>query len=507
MSQFNISKVIIFLLLSLIFYFHTSQLVSQHWSGVLDQDLTIIYNSLLLSSGIDQEYRDHPAFTTFLIHSFFYNIISIFLNVPTDIDQILDASNLEDLLQIYFYISRFVNLIINLCLLFSLSKILKKLNIDKNIQNLLIIIYILSIGYLSSFFLIRSEVLSLLIFSISVNFILSTNKNIISNCLISGFFFLFSMLAKIQILFLLLYIFFLIFKITSSKKIILSNSNFINYYFYFSLFIGILGYSYFQLHIQDFPRFSLNNFIDLIFFSSLFFLFFVTSFFVKKVKENILLLSCFFNGFIIGIILILIFDQLKIINFNEIILLRLTNPIHYMIEFTGTFANQGINLNYISNILGKLFSSYKFNFLELILVLIVACLNFKKNKLIFGLLLIFIINSLIVNYRYVPVYQIYYLFLYIVIIAEAVKGLNLKKGLTISIIALIISTSNSLKYFIYDNNLTNILDRDVGIKKVCDEINFNVKSDTYENVDYMKYWHKKFDDNTLEKICNNYDKS
>ena len=99
------------------------------------------------------------------------------------------------------------------------------------------------------------------------------------------------MLAKIQILFFLLYIFFLIFKITSSKKIILSNSNFINYYFYFSLFIGILGYSYFQLHIQDFPRFSLNNFIDLIFFSSLFFLFFVTSFFVKKVKENILLQS------------------------------------------------------------------------------------------------------------------------------------------------------------------------------------------------------------------------
>ena len=104
-----------------------------------------------------------------------------------------------------------------------------------------------------------------------------------------------------------------------------------------------------------------------------------------------------------------------------------------------------------------------------------------------------------------PVYQIYYLFLYIVIFAEAVKGLNLKKGLTISIIALIISTSNSLKYFIYDNNLTNILDRRVGIKKVCDEINFNVKSDTYENVDYMKYWLKKFDDNTLEKICNNYD--
>lgn len=507
MSKFNISKVVIFLIISLIFYFHTTQLVSQHWSGVLDQDLTIIYNSLLLSSGIDQEYRDHPAFTTFLIHSFFYNIISIFLNIPTDIDQILEASNLEDLLQIYFYISRFVNLIINLCLLLSLSKILKKLNIDKNIQNLLIIIYILSIGYLSSFFLIRSEVLSLLIFSISVNFILSKNKNIILNYLISGLFFLFSMLAKIQILFLLLYIFFLTFKITSNKKNILSNSNFINYYFFVSLFFGIFSYSYFQFYIQDFPRFSSNYFIDLIFFSSLFFLFIVSSFFAKKFKENIVLLSSFFNGFIIGIILILIFDQLKIFNINEIILLRVTNPIHYMIEFTGTFSNQGINLNYILNIFGKLFSSYKFNFLELILVLILVCLNFKKNKLIFVLLLIFIINALIVNYRYAPVYQIYYLFIYIVLIAEAVKDLNLRKGLIISIIALIISTSNSLKYFIYDKNLTDIFDRGVGIKKVCDEINFNIKSDTYENLDYMKYWHKKFNDNTLEKICINYDKS
>ena len=204
MSQFNISKVIIFLIISLIFYFHTNQLVSQHWSGVLDQDLTIIYNSLLLSSGIDQEYRDHPAFTTFLIHSFFYNIISIFLNIPTDIDQILDASNLEDLLQIYFYISRFVNLIINLCLLLSLSKILKKLNIDKNIQNLLIIIYILSIGYLSSFFLIRSEVLSLLIFDSVILFY--QKINIISNCLISRFFSILYV-SKNTILFLLLYIF------------------------------------------------------------------------------------------------------------------------------------------------------------------------------------------------------------------------------------------------------------------------------------------------------------
>ena len=38
---------------------------NQHWTAMLDQDIKIIYNSLLVSSGFEQEYRDHPAYTTF----------------------------------------------------------------------------------------------------------------------------------------------------------------------------------------------------------------------------------------------------------------------------------------------------------------------------------------------------------------------------------------------------------------------------------------------------------
>ena len=33
---------------------------------MLDQDIKMIYNSLLISSGFEQAYRDHPAYTTFL---------------------------------------------------------------------------------------------------------------------------------------------------------------------------------------------------------------------------------------------------------------------------------------------------------------------------------------------------------------------------------------------------------------------------------------------------------
>ena len=94
---------------SCIFFLHFYQLNNQHWSGVLDQDLIIIYNSILLNSGIEQEYRDHPALTTFLFHSFIYKIASLFFNVPADISNILNSKNINEIFQFYFYISRIIN--------------------------------------------------------------------------------------------------------------------------------------------------------------------------------------------------------------------------------------------------------------------------------------------------------------------------------------------------------------------------------------------------------------
>ena len=63
----------------------------------------IIYNSLLISSGYEQEYRDHPAFLTFLIHGFVFKFLSFFQsNYPANIDQILDSSKIDETFQFYF---------------------------------------------------------------------------------------------------------------------------------------------------------------------------------------------------------------------------------------------------------------------------------------------------------------------------------------------------------------------------------------------------------------------
>ena len=63
-------------ILIIFFLINISQLNNQHWSGMMDQDSMIIYNSLLISSGYEQEYRDHPAFITFLIHGFVFKFLS-----------------------------------------------------------------------------------------------------------------------------------------------------------------------------------------------------------------------------------------------------------------------------------------------------------------------------------------------------------------------------------------------------------------------------------------------
>ena len=59
---------IIFLI---IFFLYTKNSLFSHWSDILDQDVTLIYNSLLVGSNISQEYLDHPAYTTFFFFKFF----------------------------------------------------------------------------------------------------------------------------------------------------------------------------------------------------------------------------------------------------------------------------------------------------------------------------------------------------------------------------------------------------------------------------------------------------
>ena len=70
------SKILIIFLLFYLILLNLFQLSEQHWSSILDQDIIIIYNSLLVSSGIEQEFRGHPAYTTFTFLGVIFKFLS-----------------------------------------------------------------------------------------------------------------------------------------------------------------------------------------------------------------------------------------------------------------------------------------------------------------------------------------------------------------------------------------------------------------------------------------------
>ena len=107
------------------------------------------------------------------------------------------------------------------------------------------------------------------------------------------------------------------------------------------------------------------------------------------------------------------------------------------------------------------------------------------------------------SFRYGQMYHLYYVFIYLIVFAETIKKLERKISLKFVYFALVIFFVNSLNFFVLqDNNFfSKTFDRKNSMIKVCKEFVFKIPSDTYESVNYIKYWHQKFDDKNLKKIC------
>ena len=120
------SKILIIFLFTYFLILNLFQLSQQHWSSMLDQDIKMMYNSLLISSGIEQEYRDHPAYTTFFLLGSIFKICSIFFDNFT-VQEILNSKNIDENLQTLFIIGRIVNGVYVFLVAFIIFNILKEL--------------------------------------------------------------------------------------------------------------------------------------------------------------------------------------------------------------------------------------------------------------------------------------------------------------------------------------------------------------------------------------------
>ena len=131
--NFNIRHGFI-LLYVLILSYSYFQSISQHWSSVIDFDLTVIYNSLQLISGLDQDYREHPAYTQFMFYGLSFKILSFFnSNIITSVEQLLTTDSPNDSISSLFLIARFVNSIFLIITIFYFSKICKLFDIKKQL--------------------------------------------------------------------------------------------------------------------------------------------------------------------------------------------------------------------------------------------------------------------------------------------------------------------------------------------------------------------------------------
>ncbi len=107
------------------------------------------------------------------------------------------------------------------------------------------------------------------------------------------------------------------------------------------------------------------------------------------------------------------------------------------------------------------------------------------------------------NLRYNISYHLYYILIYLLLFEETIRNLSDKLIRKLIYTVLVIFLINSLNFFIFkdDNFLVTTLNRQNGMEKICNEFIYKIPSNTYENVDYIKYWHNKFNDKNLKKIC------
>ena len=383
----NLKKENIFCTLVLLYLFFISsfQATNNHWSARIDQDIYIIVNSLLVYSGYEQDYIDHPAFSTFFILGGVYKILSFFLSNFT-FSELINSDNIDQNLQNLFSIARFLNSIYFFIYTFLIFKILIELNIRRSLCFTAILLLLTFHSVYEVLFLIRSEILSIVFALLSFYLLIKFAKyeKSLINCFFSGFFLCCAFLAKIQIIF-LVFTFILIFPflftyynyqnvndslIKNNKFFVLSSILFALVYFGYIVFEFFYA---FELLIKQFALFqyllALPHFVDPILYTLFIFFYFLTLKYLSlknniKFTEFVSLFYLIIYGAIFCVLSIYLLDYIGLISFNDTILLLLANPVHKMSpSAAATFNTEisgGFNIgNIIQGFKDIFYNSYK----------------------------------------------------------------------------------------------------------------------------------------------------
>ena len=259
------------------------------------------------------------------------------------------SENIDKNLQTLFIIGRILNSIYFGLFVLILYSILKELNIEKKISMLSTFLIVFFSDTFQLLFLLRSEILSVLMFLLFLYFLIKfiKNKNKINYCFFSGFFFCLAMLAKIQVVFLFL-TFIVSLPFLFNYFAIPTNKNYLihikKYYILSLIFLIIFFIGYFMIQtivgstlanaFQIQKLYFTNNldlFLILIF---IIFYVFLIKYLTAKSKTNsseiVVTISMILVGFTCCIVFIFFLDLIDLIPLNKLVLMRIMNPLAYM---------------------------------------------------------------------------------------------------------------------------------------------------------------------------------
>ena len=490
--------------------------IQQDYTSIIDFDLTVIHNSLQLVSNKYPDFRDLTAYSHFLTYGVIYKLFSFFdPSLITNIDLLIKFKNPEIPLQELYIISRIANSLVHFILIIFFYKLMGIFSIKKYYKILSVFFLIFSESFIANLTILRSDIIAICYFFISIYFLLNFVKNEkVVKLFFASFFMMLSLLAKVQIVFLFLFIyFFFIFYCFFEKKNVYQNllfyQPFIQKNSKYFLLLFIFLYLAFQIFLNHFVNSStgvgyFDFFCFIIYFLAIFFsIKFVTrknNFIRQYLYSTFSLVLIFFVLNIFFLYLLKIFGFIKI-DFN--IIFSITNPF-YFLKIYSPFSNKGFTLHLIYEMINLFFKNFNFNLIYafLLMIIFLFCLFkiifFKTEErflskiiyiLLFGCMTFFLIA--INNFRYNIFYNLYAIPLIFLLIGLFLNLFNERIRIFLSII---FSSLLIINFVIYFDKFNSYLHKPSNLNYVC--INKSTR-------DFYYYWARNFNEDFFSKICSN----
>ena len=474
----------------------------RHWSANLDQDFTLIYNSLILNSGYKSEYQDHPGHTQILFISIWLSILKLLSLIKfSGLDELMQSTNLLSNFNDIVLAARFSNLIILFSYIFLIFKILKNISPNYKLIYFFLLFFVLSNGIINSVSIIRTEFISSLFIFFTLFFMIklvSSSSSLRKNIFLLGVCFTLSIFSKFQSLVVFVFLPFFVLtmfekKITKYKLMDFEKKNYFPYFNLFFLFGVILlllkyaqGINYIFLPI------------------GIIYLFFIGVILNKKYFKNKIFpyqfLFYFFSGVLISTFVLVILRPFHTQNIAEIVnalgfsnmFVQGTNPYNFSLFSFLSNISSAAN-NFVKYFL-IVFSNFTSESLLLILIFILTATHiFKKNKKeIYVSLLTFISLILIMfifSVRPSSNYIIYFSPILFFSCFYLIRNININIiSFFISLIFIIMilpSISAKILSHKYYSQTDEVCSKEIILNKYS----------------YIRWWHKKIDPDFIYKIC------